>query len=377
MEKEKQNETQYKILNKTELPKNKLEVEVEIPSEILESFRSDAIKAAGANLEVDGFRKGKAPENVVIEKVGEMAITEQAAYKAINTIYPLLINKENIEAIGQPQISVTKISPNNPLVFKATVSLMPKIELPDYKKIAKEVKAIEKAEVTDKEIDTYIDFIRSQRAQAEKLSPKESDKKDSDGSKEKDVEKSNDKSNGNSDDKKEPELPELNDEFVKTLGDFKDVADFKAKLKENMIKEKTQKETERRRLEIMEGIIKEAKVEMPDVLVEEELDRMVHEFTDRIKQMRMEPADYFKEIKKTEEDLRKEWSSDAEKRVKMNLILPKIAEKEKIEVDQKIVEKEVAHLKEHHKDLDEFRATVYVTNLLANEEVFKFLEKIS
>lgn len=365
-------ETQYTILNKNELPNNELELEIEIPADVLESFNDDALKALGEDVELDGFRKGHAPKDMVLKTVGEMAVIERAAYAAINTVYPVILTKEKINALTQPQISITKIAPKDSLVFKAKLSLMPTVELPDYKKIAKGVAPITKEEVTDKEVDTYIDFIRSQRAQMMQMNggQKSEDTDETAGEK-------NNSSTKEADTKKEPELPELNDEFVKTLGDFKDVADFKAKLKENMQKEKEQKEVERRRLEIIEGIITDAKIELPEVLVTEELDRMVAEFKDRIKSMKMEPDAYFKEIKKSEEDLRAEWKTDATKRVKMNLVLPKIAEAEKIEVDQEIVQKEIVHLKEHHKEIDEFRARVYITNLLANEEVFKFLEKIS
>lgn len=360
-------EKKYKLINRTDLAKGKVELEIEVSAETLSSFRKGAIEAINKDMKIDGFRPGHIPENIVVEKAGEMAITERMAYKAVNNIYPMVIVEEKINPLTNPEITITKIAPGSSLTFKAKVQLIPNIELPDYKKIAKEVKVVDNAEVTEKEIDTYIDFIRSQRAQMLKMN--ETKKTESENEEEK-----------NSDDKKsekvDDNLPELNDEFVQSLGDFKTVADFKAEVKKNMQKEKDQKEIERRRLEIIEAIIKETKVDVPDILVNEEIERMLGEFKDRIRQMKMEPDDYFKEIKKTESELKEEWRTDAEKRSKMNLILPKIAQAEKVKVDPELVEKEIAHLKEHHKDLDEFRAKIYISNLLANEEVFKILEKI-
>lgn len=351
MSKEKDTTNEYKVLNKKELEKNGMELEIEIPADVLESFRTEAVQEVSKDIELDGFRKGKVPEQMVVDKVGDMAIVEKMAYSAINSIYPIIVVKEKINALTTPEISITKIAPNSPLVFKAKITLIPEVTLPDYKKLVKEVKPIDTADVTEKEMDDYIKFLLSQRAQMMKLNSKEEEKE-----------------------------PELNDEFVKTLGDFKNVEEFKKVLKENMQKEKGMKEHQRRRGEIIEKIVAEAKIDVPDILIAEELDQMVGQFKHKIENMKMKPEDYFKEIKKTEEDLRKEWKTDAEKRVKMNLILPKIAGEEKLDVDQKQVDDEVAklgeHMKEHGEKVDPVRAKIYVTNVLLNEEVFKFLESI-
>jgi len=86
--------------------------------------------------------------------------------------------------------------------------------------------------------------------------------------------------------------------------------------------------------------------------------------------------DYLKQINKTEDDLKKEWRGDAEKRVKTDLILPKIAKEEDIKPDEERVEKELEHLKEHHKDINDDHARVYITHALTNEKVFDFLSNI-
>lgn len=340
----------YKVLNK-EVEKGVAKVTIEIPSEVLERFRSDAVKELGQEVEVDGFRKGNAPEKMIIEKVGEMAVIEKAAYKAINNVVPMVITKEELEALTMPSINITKIAPMSALEFVMEVPLLPELELPDYKKIAADVEVAEEPKVEDKEVEEYIDYIRKQRAFATA------------------------QAKGEKIDPEKTELPELDDEFVKTLGNFKDVDDFKKQLTDNMLAEKKQKASEARRIQIIENIIDKTKVDLPDVLIDQEVERMWGKFKHDIEQMKMNPDDYLKEVKKTEEELKKEWRPDARKRAVMNLLLPKIAAEEKLKAEESEIEKELEHLKQHDPSIDETHARMYIANVLTNEKVFKLLEE--
>jgi FKBP-type peptidyl-prolyl cis-trans isomerase (trigger factor) len=342
----------YKLINKENLSGGEIQMEVEIPFDVVTNFRPDAIKEISSEIEIDGFRKGSAPEKIIVQKVGEMMVLEKSSYRAIYNVIPLILAEEKIDALTFPNITVTKIAADNPLVFKMNVVCMPKISLPDYKKIAKSVEKEKDADVTEKEIDEYIDYIRRQRAQGLAMAE------------------------GKKIDNETLELPTFDDEFVKTLGDFKSVDEFKTKLKENMIEEKTLRNTETNRIKIIEAIVEKVEEEMPTVLVEQETERMFSKFKHDIERFKMKPEDYLAQIKKTEEDLKKEWHTDAVKRVKMNLILPKIAEAEKIEADEKEIEHEVKHLREHDSNIDEMHARSYVKNVLTNEAVFKFLETL-
>lgn len=342
----------YKILNKEEKNKELL-TEIEISIDYVEGFRTKAIKSISKNVELKGFRKGTAPEKMIVDYVGEGKIFEEMAFEAINQILPVIMIEEKINSLTQPQISITKMAPQNPVTLKAAFVLMPEIDLADYKKIAKSIEKISEAVVEDKEIDDYIDYLKKSRAESEALKNKTS---------------GNEKSETDN-------VIDFNDAFVKTLGNFKDVEDFKNQLKENMLAEKNRQTKEKRRIKIIEKIIEESKVALPDILVEEELDRMLEQFKSDIRNYKMEPEDYLKEIKKTEKDLREEWKADASKRAKMNLILPKIALEEKIEADKEKVEHEAKHLIDHHK-VDEVRAKQYVEYVLRNEAVLKFLEEL-
>jgi len=379
-------ESNYKILSKEE--KNSVVfLEVEIPFSELELNREKAIKTLGKEVEVKGFRKGLAPAKMIAQEIGEAKIVEEMAYQSIVRSLPKIVTDEKINALTQPKISITKIAAGNPLTFKAEFVLMPEINIADYKKIAKDIKPVEEVKVEDSEIDEYIDYIRSSKADAELLRKKTSaDPKEREEANKKTENESEDKisidgkKGGDGDKTKvkkpEPQLPELNDEFVKTLGDFKNVEDFKSQLRENMLKDKKQKGDQKRRLEIIEKIIADSKIDLPELMIEEELQRMLQQFQGDLAQAKMDFAEYLKQINKTEEDLVKEWRPDAIKRSKMNLILPKIAMEEKIEADPKKVAHEVAHMKEHYPDIEDSHAQSYVSHMLRNDEVFKFLEEI-
>lgn len=342
----------YKLIKKENLAGGEVQMDIEIPFEVVQGFRQDAIKEISSEIEIDGFRKGSAPEKIVVQKVGEMMVLEKSSYRAIYNVIPLVLAEEKIDALTFPNITVTKIAPENPLEFKMNVISMPEISLPDYKSIAKSVEKEKEVEVTDKEIDEYIEYIRRQRAQGLAMAE------------------------GKKIDNENLELPEFDDEFVKSLGEFKSVDEFKTKLKENMLEEKKLRNTETNRIKIIEAIVEKVSEDVPEVLVEQEVERMFAKFKHDIERFRMKTEDYLAQIKKTEDELKKEWHTDAVKRVKMNLILPKIAEAEKLEVNEKEIDHEVKHLLEHDKDINEVHARSYVKNVLTNEAVFKFLETL-
>jgi len=341
----------YKILNRQNLPAGEIELEIEIPFDIVQGFRVDAVKEISNEIEVDGFRKGTVPEKIVVEKVGEMMVLEKSSYRAIYNIIPVVLATEKIEALTFPNITVTKIAPENPLIFKMNVTSMPEISLPDYKSLASKI-VKEEVELKDSEVDEYIEYIKKQRAQGVAMSE------------------------GKKVDMENLELPEFDDEFVKTLGDFKTVEEFKTKLRENMLQEKQMRNTETHRIKIIESIVENISAEIPQPLIDQELERMFGKFKHDIEQFKMDPQEYLTQIKKTEEDLKNEWKPDAVKRVKMNLVLPKISEAEKLKVDEKEIEHELHHITEHDPKINEAHARAYVENVLTNEAVFKFLETL-
>ncbi|MFA6432560.1 MAG: trigger factor [Candidatus Paceibacterota bacterium] len=340
------------------LDKSRVEITSSIPVEIWEKSRKQAIKHINESITLDGFRKGNIPENILVAKVGNMAILEEMAELALPKAYVDILVSEKIDAIGKPEIHVTKLAEGNPLEFKAITAVVPEVTLPDYRKLAaKEISKQnpEEEKVTDKDIEDAITRIRRSRASHEghdhaKMTPEEHEKAI------------------------HAAMPELTDDFVKTLGDFKDVTDFKNKLEALVAEEKKASFREKRRLKIAEVIASATKAELPDIMIESEIGRTEAQFRADIERMGVKLDDYLKHAKKTIEDIRKEWLPDAEKKAKLQLVLNEIAKKENIKPDAAEIEAEVNHIVAHYKDADRERAAIYAETVLTNDKVFVWLE---
>ena len=339
------------------LPKSQVSIDVSVPQDTFEGYRSKAVARLAETVQLKGFREGKAPMSIVEKSLAPMAIMEEMASLAINDHLPKIFVDEKIDAIGRPEIQVTKVAPGNPFEFTATVAVVPEIDLPDYKKIAKKLNETpEEIKVSDEELDAAIVELKKTRAHQQLHK------------------------DGN-DDHSSPEHAELEkidasltEEYVKALGDFASVEDFKAKYTENIKAEKANQAREKRRVAILEAILAESTVEMPDVLVQSELEQLIGRLKADVANIGVEFDEYLKHISKTEEEMRAEFLPDAEKRAKMELVMHKIGTKEDIKPDPEEVKTEVARLMDMYKDADKMRAEIYVAHLLANEAIFKFLE---
>ena len=127
-------------------------------------------------------------------------------------------------------------------------------------------------------------------------------------------------------------------------------------------------------MKIIDGILLGTEVAMPNIVVEGELDKMIAQFKGDVTQMGTRFEDYLKHTGKTEENIRKEFAPDAEKRSKIEFILHNIASQEKIVPSADEIEKEIAHILKHYKDADPVRERTYVINIMTNEKVLQFLE---
>lgn len=375
---------------------SQVKIEGEIPYEELQKYRTKVIKSLGKNMEIDGFRKGHVPEKVVAERVGEMALVTEMAERAIAAVYPEALKALKIEAIGYPQINITKIAPENPLGFSATVAILPKITLPDYKKIAKDInKDKASTEVTDEEVTKQINDIMRQKLAYERLQEKAAKKavNPSDPTElptpdtiAKETHTHADGTVHEGPDHAEPEaikdeeLPELTDEFVKGLGQpgqFESVADFKAKITEHLGIEKKREVTAAHRAKVTDAIIEQTEMQLPQILIDSELEQMFAQMDDDLKRAGLKLEDYLGHIKKTKDDLKTEWTPAAEKRAKLQLVLNEIAKTDAIKPDAEQLENQVKQLLEQYKEADEARVRVYVASVMTNEAVMQSLENLS
>jgi trigger factor len=355
-----------------ELEHSEVEINGEIPTEEFEKHREDALKSFAQKAEVAGFRKGHIPEKVIEDKFGEVAILEEMAQHALSQKYPEILQEKSIDAIGQPEISITKLAKGSPLGYKIKTAVMPEIILPDYKKLAKEsTPKEEKVEITEKEVDEVITHIRTQRKQMEANKGKEEEKEGEDG-KEHEKEDTSEEKPANAE-KKTEELPPLTDEIAKELG-FEGIEDLKKIIRENLRQEKETRGKDENRAKMIDVLLEKTSVDLPTLVVDNELERMMAQLKGEIANMGLTFEQYLEHVKKTEEDLKQASRPDAEKRAKSQLVINKIAVEENIEADKDKLEKEVAQLKEKYEDADDARTRAYVEMVLTNEAVLEFLE---
>jgi trigger factor len=347
------------------LPKSEVELTVVIDEKEFESYHDKGFQRVQETVEVDGFRKGNATEDAIVKKYGEMIILEEMANLALRDAYVKAINDEKLSPITEPKVTITKLAKGNPLEMTIIVTLMPELELPAYKKLAKEaMKDEEKIEVTDKDIEDVVDELRKGRAMQHSHEHA-------------DHEHGHDHSDPNHTHEVKPEqYPPLDDAFAQSFGpDFKTVGDLKAKVGENLKLEKEQKAREKRRTAIVEKLLAEAKAELPEIMVESELGNMLAQMRADVTRFGGTWEDYLTHSKKTEEEIKADWRKDAEKRAMSQLVLHKIAEAEKLQATDEEIEVELVRLLATVQDADENRAKSYLYQALTNEKVLKFLEE--
>lgn len=348
-----------------------LELATELAVEVFNSYRPKALKALGEEIKIAGFRPGHAPEKVLLDQLGEEKVLWEMAQQAISDYYPAILQEHQIPALGQPQVTITKIAKDNPLGFKIKTAVMPEIKIGDYQKIAKEINGLGGDELvrgesssepevsprtSEEEVTKVLEELRRSRATADHSHHEHKEGEEC---------------------KHETELPELNDEFAQSLGQFKTVAELKAKIKDNLELEKKNKAKDKKRVEIVEAIIKASEIKIAGLLIASEKEKMLAEMESQIGYMGLKFDDYLTHLKKTREELKSGWDKEARQRVAFGLVLAEIARLEKIEAPAEDLKREVDYLKNQYKDVAEDRLRAYATSLIINEKVFGYLENLT
>lgn len=421
-------------IEKKQLPKSEMELTIEISVAEFAPYIKNAAQKISEQMKIPGFRPGGAPYDIVKQNAGEMAIYERAADEVVSKTIFEAIDQEKLESVGQPRIEISKLAPGNPLIYKAIVSLLPKITLADWRKIkikrkeikngqaevdkvlkdlqkmqTKEVLVNREARAHDKIVinmdiskdnvpleggqtknhsvyfdeDYYIPGLKDQlmgmKASEEKTFalefPKDHYQKNFAGK------KADFKINVVS--VFELTSPEVDEEFAKSLGQ-KSVVELKEKIKENITEEAKHKEEQRVEIEMLEELAKESKFDdIPDCLITAEARKMIHELEDNIGQQGLKMTDYLTHIKKTEAELMLQFTPEAIKRIKIALATRQIAIDEKVEVSDKEVEEEVEKTIKLYPDTPEIHDQIraeqskhYLKNVLTNRKVIALLKDV-
>ena len=117
------------------LPKSKIKIIFELASDELKPYLNRAVSEMGKNLNVKGFRPGAAPREIIEKEIGKEKIFQEGIQEAVRKTYVETILEKKIQAIGAPEVKITKQAENNPLVFEAIVAVLPEVKLGDYKNL--------------------------------------------------------------------------------------------------------------------------------------------------------------------------------------------------------------------------------------------------
>ncbi|MEI6499229.1 MAG: trigger factor [bacterium] len=361
------------------------------PAEMLKYF-DEAYNAMAPEVKIDGFRPGKAPRNVIEEAIGVSRIMSQAIDKAIEENYYAALIKNKLIPVNQPSMVIDKYPKYGATVeeiaenfeFTAEFEVIPEFELGDYSKI--KVEKTKKEEVKDSDIEKILTHLQKQKADfaivdraAAKGDFAEINFEGSIGHVRKDamcsknhplvlgentlipgfedeilgMKKGEEKTfpikfpkdyhskeyagkeaefKVTLNELKEVKLPAVDAEFAKNFG-HETPEELKKAIAENLDKELVEKSQNELEAKIIEKMLPLVKLEVPESLITRETDRMIGDYSRQLESQGMNFEQYLASIKKTDEEMRKEMRTQAEKNVKVGLMLGKVIEKEKIDAD--------------------------------------------
>jgi trigger factor len=371
-------------------PKNsEVKMTVELTELEMETYYQKALQKLSTQVNIKGFRPGKVPLNIVEQQLEKDYILAQAIDLAIPPTYVEAVKEQKIEPIARPQVTVTAQSP---LTYEALIPLYPEVSLNDYKKISvkpqkvevdaktveEEIKRFQKvhakfqdvdrpAKLTDRvEIDfdgfdeggvplegttsknhpivlgdqTFIPGFEEQVVGMTKDQTKEFDITFPKDYFHKAFQNKKVKFKVTARRIEETQMPELNAEFAKILtGKEMTEAELRQEIEKNLLKTKQAEEQSRLENEVLEEILKKTKVEIPHVLIEEEVHHMIDEQKKNIESRGMKFDDYLQAIQKTHDDLHKEHEPEAKKRLTLRFGVQEIFKLEKIEVSDEELNK--------------------------------------
>lgn len=433
----------YEFMIKSEikkLEKSQVEILVTVPWAKWEKYIDQAATDYSKEIKIQGFRAGKAPRDMVEKKVGIGALLDAAAQKAVQATYPKIVEEKKLEVIGAPKAEILKLAQGNDLEYKIVTAVLPEAKMKAYKsaveKINKEY-AKKTNTVSDEDVDKEIGEIAKSRVQhvTVEREAQDGDNVILDFQVKKDgvpIEHGTSKDHPmilgrgvfipgfeeqvvgmKADEIKDFELtfpkdyhekslagvpcqftvtvktvqerksPEVTDEFARSLGRFKDLAEMKKNVKEGMEMEKANEMKEKRRTEIVDALVEAIEVELPEVLVHEELHKMIGEFEMQLQGMNATFEQYLMQVGKTMDEIEKEWEPQAIKRVKAALALEEVIKEKEIEVTAEEVEVEMnktlaqyKKIKDVEKNIDLAKLYNYVKGMMQNEKALETLENI-
>jgi trigger factor len=377
----------------TPAPNSSLVLEVEVPAEKLSRAVDEAVRALGRRTRVAGFRPGKAPRPVLERVLGPGAVLDEAVDRLVQSAYRDALIERAILPLTNADVEIVQAEEGKPLIFKATVQVRPEVTLGDYRNFnfRPEIETID-----DARVDKVIEELRDQNASLAPVEERGAQKGDyavikyegtrdgtpfEGGSAERmpliigedrlipgfednlvglsvgdakgfDITFPDDYGEeslaGNEAhfevelrELREKIMPDADDDFARSMGDFEDLAvlrrEVRARLERNALDKARHQFADR----IIEYAVANATLDLPDVLIDQEVEVMHDEFRSSLARQGITEEAYLKVTDKSDADLHGDFRPDAERRVKVLLVLSKIAEAEGVTISDEDVEAEI------------------------------------
>ncbi len=379
--------------NNTQLPKSRLQLEFELPPESLARAMTKAVSRLSRQTRVPGFRPGKAPRVMLERVLAPGAILDEALEQLVEDAYREAVREQDLVTLTSPEVEITQGEEGKPVLFKAVVQVRPEIVLGDYDNFGfkPEIQPVDETMV-----EKVLDELRDDQATLEPVAGRGAEKGDyavisfvgtrdgvafDGGSSDRmplilgedrlipgfednlfGAEKGDDREfdivfpedyqeetlrgktahfSVNIKELRRKTMPEANDEFARSVGKFADMAELKVELRKRLEANALDHARHDFADKIIEYATANATIELPDVLIDQEVEVMHDELRSALTRQGIGEEAYLKVVNKTEEEIHAEFRPQAEKRVKTLLVLSEIAKARSVEVPEKDVEGEI------------------------------------
>lgn len=334
--------------------KGKVEIEANIDKLAFVEAYED-ILAKHKDTTVAGFRPGKVPKDVLEEHLGVNKLLNESANLLVSTTLGEIFTKEKIIPLGSPSIAVEALSKDSPFVFRATLTAKPQVKIGDWKKI--KVKRVTAKAVGDRDVDESIKNIYEAWGKQKGTEGSE----DSEGLEGAEGAGDAEEKTGKfiydargekifiKDDKSDTKQvtsdtkDEIDDNFAKKIG-ARDLAHLKELVRKDLEQIVTDQIEAKLEQEVFDEILKLSDIDVPDILVDDELNRILVRLNQQLESQNKKLEDYLKEENTTFDALKAKWRPQAEKNVKVTLILDKVGRNEKVQVSDAEVENALANV---------------------------------
>ncbi|MBO8168759.1 MAG: trigger factor [Thermoanaerobacteraceae bacterium] len=413
------------------IEKNRVALQVEVDADVMASAMHKAYKKLVKQVNIPGFRKGKAPRKILENYIGTGPLLEEAIENVVPNAYLEAIEETKIEPVDQPSIEMVQVDEGKPLIFKATVDVKPEVKLGEYKGV--EAPKAE-PEITEEDVEEHLKMLQQRYAKLvvlDKAEPAQEedtviidfegfmDGEPFEGGKGEDFplvlgsgtfipgfeeqligvkteEEREVKVTFPEDyqvehlagkeaifkvkvkEIKRKELSPIDDEFAKDVSEFETLKELKEDIR-NKLKTTAEEQSQNLfRQAVINKVVDAAEVDVPESMISRRLEALVDNFSQRLQQQGMTLEQYLEYTKSSLKDFKEQYRPEAERSVKTDLVLEAVAKAEGIEATEEDLDAEIEKLaKLYRQDVKTVKATLAAQDSLDTLKYGIMLDKAS